>query len=248
MGFPTARRAGRVGALLVAAALLTGCAGTSAAGTSAAGRSGGGAAAHAFHGVEPEILTDRPSFALSDLDGEPYDFLAETGGRPTLLYFGYTSCPDECPTAMADVATALRTAAEVGDEVQVVFVTTDPERDTPAVLRRWLGRFDPRFVGLVGSQAEVDAAQTAVGVAPARPDGVVPTLPGKPDQHEHKPGTAPHSHDGPLGYAVAHANVIFAYDAADRLPVVYPGGVTPADIAADLPALARPAPAQQEDS
>ena len=68
----------------------------------------------------------------------------------------------------------------------------------------------------------------------------MPTLPGKPDQHAHKAGTAPHKHFGPLGYAVTHSAVIFAYDADDRLPVVYPGGVTPSDIAADLPVLAHP--------
>jgi hypothetical protein len=100
-------------------------------------------------------------------------------------------------------------------------------------------------VGLTGTQAEIDAAQRAVGIEPGREDGVVPTLPGKPDEHVHRPGTAPHTHSGPLGYAVTHANVIFGYDTADRLPVLYPGGVTPGDIAADLPLLARPV---KEDS
>ena len=65
------------------------------------------------------------------------------------------------------------------------------------------------------------------------------TVPGHPDEHVEKPGTAPHKHFGPLGYSVAHSAVIYAYDASDRLPVVYPGGITPSDIAADLPVLAR---------
>jgi hypothetical protein len=91
----------------------------------------------------------------------------------------------------------------------------------------------------VGSQAEVDAAQEATGIAPAGREGPIPTLPGQPDAHEHKPGTAPHTHAGPLGYGVGHANVIFAFDTSDRLPVLYPGGVRPSDIAADLPLLAR---------
>jgi hypothetical protein len=60
-----------------------------------------------------------------------------------------------------------------------------------------------------------------------------------PDEHVHAPGTAPHSHAGPLGYGVGHADLIFGYDAADRLAVTYPGGVLPADLAADLPLLAR---------
>lgn len=176
---------------------------------------------------------------LRDTSGERYDFREQTAGRPTLLYFGYTSCPDECPTAMADIAAALRaTPAELRGKTRVVFVTTDPERDTPAVVRRWLDQFSADFVGLVGTQAEVDAAQEALGLAPAQPGEPVPTLPGRPDAHEHAEGTAPHTHFGPLGYGVGHADVIFAFDTDDRLPVRYPGGVRPSDIAADLPLLA----------
>lgn len=220
-------------ALCAAALLLAGCgSGTSSVASSSP------SPAPAWHGVEPDPVPSRPSFVLTTTEGERYDFAARTGGRPTLLYFGYTDCPDECPTAMADIAAALRaTPADLRERVQVVFVTTDPERDDPARLRSWLDQFSRDYVGLVGTQAEIDAAQTATGVRPAKKGGDVPTLPGKPNEHEHKPGTAPHSHDRPLGYAVAHANVIFAFDTSDRLPVLYPGGVRPADIAADLPLL-----------
>ena len=191
-------------------------------------------------------MPERPSFQLTDLSGKRYDFVAETRGKPTLMYFGYTNCPDECPTAMADIATALRqTDAALRDEVEVVFITTDPERDSPAILREWLGAFSTRIIGLTGTQDEIAAAQQAAGIAAAQKGGVVPTLPGKPNEHAHQPGTAPHSHSRPLGYSVEHANVIFGYDAADRLPVLYPGGVTAADIAADLPVLADP-PAQED--
>jgi protein SCO1/2 len=196
-------------------------------------------ASAAFHGNEPPgELPSRPSFVLTDTDGERYDFAEQTGGRPTLLYFGYTNCPDECPTAMADIAAALRGAdPQVAGKTRVVFVTTDPDRDSGPVLRRWLDRFDADVVGLTGTQAEVDAAQEAVGVAPAAKGGPVPTLPGRPDAHVHAEGTAPHTHDGPLGYGVGHADVIFAYDTEDRLPVMYPGGTRPSDLAADLPLL-----------
>jgi len=200
---------------------------------------GGTKAPVAYHGVEPVETVKRPQWVLRDTSGRTFDFQKETGGRPTFVYFGYTHCPDECPTAMADIASALRkTSQEVRDKVKVVFVTTDPARDTAPVLRRWLDQFSTDFIGLLGTAAELDAAQEAAGASPARPEGVAPTLPGRPDAHPHKTGTAPHEHFGPLGYAVAHSAVIFAYDATDRLPVVYPGGVTPADIAADLPALA----------
>lgn len=197
------------------------------------------AAAPAFHGRQPQPVPDRPDFVLRTTRGERYDFGERTGGRPTLLYFGYTSCPDECPTAMADIAAALRaTPADLREQVEVVFVTTDPDRDTPQILRSWLDKFSTEYVGLVGTQAEVDAAQVATGIAAAEKGGQVETLPGKPNEHVHKTGTAPHTHDRPLGYGVGHADVIFAFDSEDRLPVLYPGGVRPSDLAADLPLLA----------
>lgn len=219
-----------------AGVLLTGC-GTAAAPQPAAAPS---TAPAAFHGREPNPVPDRPSFTLRTTSGAPYDFAEETGGKPTLLYFGYTSCPDECPTAMADIAAALRaTPADLREEVEVVFVTTDPDRDTPPILRAWLDQFSQDYVGLVGTQAEVDAAQKATGVAAAQKGGPVETLPGRPNEHVHKKGTAPHSHDRPLGYGVVHTNAIFAFDTRDRLPVLYPAGVRPADLAADLPLLAQ---------
>ncbi|MCW2614015.1 MAG: electron transport protein SCO1/SenC [Frankiales bacterium] len=223
-----------LGAALLGAVLLTGCsAGVTAeqAPTVASGAS--------FHGTEPVSPGTRPSFVLEDTEGRPYDFAVETGGRPTLLYFGYANCPDECPTAMADIAAALRTTpAALREDTVVVLVTTDPDRDTGPVLRRFLDQFSTDFVGLRGTQAQVDAAQTATGVSPAQKGEDVPTLPGRPDQHEHAPGTAAHQHFGPLGYGVGHADVIFAFDSDDRLPVLYDGGVRPSDIAADLPLLA----------
>jgi protein SCO1/2 len=194
-----------------------------------------------YHGVEPQPVPKRPSFVLTTTTGARYDFAQETDGRPTFVYFGYTHCPDECPTAMADIAAALRKVDPgLREKVRVVFVTTDPKRDSAGVLRRWLDQFSPDFIGLLGTDAEVAHAQEVTGIQPAYPEGPVPTLPGNPNEHVHKPGTAPHQHFGPLGYSVAHSSVIFAYNADDRLPVVYPGGVTPSDIAADLPVLANP--------
>jgi protein SCO1/2 len=212
---------------------LAGCGGTSAPKTVALG----------YHGVQPDPQPSRPEFVLTDLHGARYDFRAETKGRPTFLYFGYTHCPDECPTAMADVATALRKAsADVRRRAVVVFVTTDPKRDTPPVLRTWLDQFSTDFVGLLGTDAEIAKAETVAGVAVAEPGPPIPTLPGRPDAHPTEPGTPiTHKHAGPLGYSVTHSAVILAYDADDRLPVLYPGGVTVADIVNDLPLLIDPA-------
>ncbi len=216
---------------LAAALLLSGCsAGITATATPAP---------LPFHGREPLQPSARPAFALTDTSGAAYDFAAETAGKPTLLYFGYTHCPDECPTAMADIAGALRETPEpLRSRTQVVFVTTDPDRDTGPLLRRFLDQFSTEFVGLRGTQAQVDAAAVATGVAAAEKQGEIATLPGKPDQHVHAAGTAEHQHDGPLGYGVGHADTIFAFDTSDRLPVLYDGGRRPSDIAADLPLLA----------
>src|SRR3954462_3888133 len=192
-----------------------------------------------YHGVEPEPVPARPSFLLTDTAGKPYDFGAQTRGHPTLVYFGYTHCPDECPTAMADIASALRrTTPELRKQTRVVFVTTDAKRDSGPVLRQWLDQFSTTFIGLTGTQAELDTAARSAGVPPGEVGPSPSTIPGHPDQHVEKPGTAPHKHFGPLGYSVAHSAVIYAYDASDRLPVVYPGGITPSYIVADLPVLA----------
>jgi protein SCO1/2 len=213
-------------------ALLAGCSAAAPAATGPASTTA------AFHGTEPDRAGPRPSFQLTDTSGAAYDFGVKTRGRPTLLYFGYTNCPDECPTAMADIAAALRQSSrDVRERVVVVFVTTDPERDDPALLRRWLDQFSTDAVGLTGTTAEVAAAQRTMGIAPAGRSEGVATLPGRPDEHEHAPGTAPHTHLGPLGYGVEHRDVIFAFDTADRQPVLYPGGTRPSDIAADLPLL-----------
>lgn len=218
--------------LLLGGVLLTGCAAGAAAPATPT-------AAAAFHGTEPGAERTRPSFVLEDTAGRPYDFSAETGGRPTLLYFGFTNCADECPTAMATIAAALRTTpAELRGQTRVVFVTTDPARDDGSAVRRFLDQWSTEYVGLVGSQAEVDAAQEAVGLSAATRSGEAQTLPGRPDAHEHATGTAPHQHVGPLGYGVAHADVVFAFDAEDRMPVLYDASVRPSDIAADLPLLA----------
>jgi len=219
--------------LLLAAALLTGCSSGAAAPAAPEVVSAG------FHGQEPATDARRPSFVLQDTGGRPYDFAAETGGRPTLVYFGYTNCPDECPTAMADIAAALRaTPSQLRGQTRVVFITTDPDRDTGPVVRRFLDQWSTEFVGLTGTQAQVDAAQEAVGVAAAAKGGDVETLPGRPDEHVHDEGTATHEHAGPLGYGVAHVDLIFAFDTEDRLPVLYSASVRPSDIAADLPLLA----------
>jgi protein SCO1/2 len=107
---------------------------------------------------------DKPDFTLTDTEGNPFDFRKETDGRVTALYFGYTHCPDICPTHMADLASALSAHPDLGRQVQVVFVTVDPARDDAERLRAFLDAFDEDFIGLYGTPAQVDAAsQDALG-------------------------------------------------------------------------------------
>lgn len=84
--------------------------------------------------------------------------LAEFRGKVVVLFFGFTQCPDVCPTTMAEVAQALKTLGEDAGRVQVLMVTVDPERDSAEVLREYVTAFDPRFLGLRGSLEETQAA------------------------------------------------------------------------------------------
>ncbi|HEX5493715.1 MAG TPA: SCO family protein [Mycobacteriales bacterium] len=165
--------AGPVAAVL----LLAGCAGTASPSGPKAGPPVSVSTPRAlFDGAQLATPTRRPSFTLTDTAGRSYDFNARTAGRPTFLYFGYTHCPDVCPTTMANIATALREVpAQIRAKVDVVFVTTDPSRDTPPVVGAWLSHFDGdlarKFVGLTGSQAQLDTAQQAAGVPLAQDGG-----------------------------------------------------------------------------
>lgn len=105
------------------------------------------------------------SEALTQVDGSRWTFSSPTPGRLTLLYFGYTSCPDVCPTTMADLASALtRLPTAVRDKVWVQFVSTDPHRDTPRQIGAWLDGFDPTFHGARGPIATVIRAARVYGV------------------------------------------------------------------------------------
>ena len=106
-----------------------------------------------------------PDLTLTDTAGRPYN-LATSPSRPvTLMFFGYSKCPDVCITVLSDLALALqRLEAADRDHVQVIFVTTDPARDKPAVVRKYLDRFDPTFVGLTGPLATIKQAAGQVGV------------------------------------------------------------------------------------
>lgn len=90
------------------------------------------------------------NFELTGVDGKPRR-LADFAGKLVVVFFGFTQCPDVCPTTLSLMATAMKQLGADADRVQVVFITLDPERDTPAVLGQYVPAFDPRFIGLYGN-------------------------------------------------------------------------------------------------
>ncbi|MFI6084568.1 SCO family protein [Streptomyces sp. NPDC051217] len=127
---------------------------------------------------------EKPNLVLKDTKGKTYDFREETKGKPTLIYFGYTHCPDVCPLTMSNIAIARKALPKADqDKLQVVFVTTDPERDTSAELAKWLpSAGDPSFVGLTGDFPTIQAGarQVGIGIDPAtkEKDGSVVSMHG----------------------------------------------------------------------
>ncbi|MDQ0684893.1 protein SCO1/2 [Streptomyces achromogenes] len=112
----------------------------------------------------------KPALVLTDTRGAAYDLRKETDGHPTLVYFGYTNCPDVCPLTMSNIAVAKKQLPKAEqDELRVVFVTTDPDRDTPAALGAWLKGIDPQVVGLTGKFATIQAAARSLGISVEAP-------------------------------------------------------------------------------
>ena len=113
-------------------------------------------------------LSDQPMAAsqieLATVDGEPWSFTDVAEDRLTLLFFGYTSCPDVCPMTMAEISLGLEQAGEDADGFDVVMVSSDPARDTDEQLRSWLDRFDPEFEGVRGDADETVAAAQDYGI------------------------------------------------------------------------------------
>ncbi|OEV12193.1 SCO family protein [Streptomyces nanshensis] len=108
----------------------------------------------------------KPDLTLTDTHGEKYDLIEETKGKPVLLYFGYTHCPDICPLTMSNVAVARHKLPEkLRKKLKVVFVTSDPKRDDPKELGSWLRGQDPSFIGLTGDFDTIQAGARTVGVS-----------------------------------------------------------------------------------
>ncbi len=157
---------------------------------------------------------EKPDFVLASSSEEPFSFREDTEGFVTLLFFGYTHCPDVCPIHTANIAAVLSTLPpRVANRVKVVMVSTDPERDTPERLRQWLDNFNPSFVGLRGTLDEVNEIQQGLGLPPA-------SMYGEGED-----------------YSLGHSARVIAFTLDNRAHVSYPFGIRQTDWAHDLPEL-----------
>ena len=155
------RRRGAAGAavltLALASAFIAGC-----------DRAPGGGPA--FKAIDVSGADFGRELALPDAAGRPRS-LADFRGKVTVIFFGYAQCPDVCPTTLAELAQARRALGPAGQDVQGVFVTVDPERDTPEMLKAYVASFDPSFVALRGSPEQTREAAKAFKIFYARVPG-----------------------------------------------------------------------------
>lgn len=108
----------------------------------------------------------KPNLVLTDTQGKKYDLRERTKGKPTLIYYGYTHCPDVCPLTMSNIAIAEKKLPKADqDKLQVIFITTDPEQDTAAELAKWLpSAGDASFIGLTGDFGAIQAGARQMGI------------------------------------------------------------------------------------
>jgi protein SCO1/2 len=159
---------------------------------------------------------ESPQFNLKDPGGRPRS-LADFRGRVVVVFFGFVHCPDACPTELFKLALVMKQLGAVGDRIQVLFITLDAERDTPAVLKSYVSAFDPRFVALTGTNLEIDAAAASFFVQYA------------------KVGNG-------ADYSIDHSTSTYVIDAAGRLRLIGGMKTTAGDYAHDLSLLAAAPP------
>lgn len=149
-------------------------------------------------------------FSLPDVDGRMRS-LQDFRGKAVVVFFGYTQCPDVCPTTLAEIASAKQLLGPDGEKVQGVFITVDPERDTPEVLKAYVGNFGPDFVALRGSPEQIAATAKDFKVYYKKVDGKTPTT-----------------------YTMDHSAASFVYDPQGRLRLYSRYGTGPQALADDL--------------
>jgi protein SCO1 len=166
---------------------------------------------YTFRGIVSQERPRAADFTLTAHTGKRIG-LHGFDGKVRLLYFGYTHCPGICPTTLAEIGAALRALApRQSARIQVLFVSVDPERDTPQRLAAYLGHFGSSFVGLTGSTAEIARVAAAYGIYYRVTDG--PT---------------------PAEYLVDHTSAVIVIDEAGSVRLLFPFGTAAPDMAEDL--------------
>jgi protein SCO1/2 len=168
-----------------------------------------------LHGVLLDSTTPAADFTLTAAEGRQVS-LRDFRGKIVLLYFGYTFCPDVCPATLAEVRIALEALGTEADDVQLIMVSVDPERDTPERLAQYVQRFNPTFLGVTGSIAEVEEAAIPFGITFRKEAGSAAT-----------------------GYLVSHSAHLLALDRNGQTRMTIPFGVTGEELASDLRYLLR---------
>jgi protein SCO1/2 len=203
------RRSARLAAIGIAVVVLSACNSDTNSDADAISNDG-------YRGRLLQQPREKVDFSLQDTKGETFNFREQTDGYVTLLFFGYTHCPDVCPIHMANIAAVLKDYPyDLRQQFKVVFVTTDPERDTPQRMRQWLDNFDPTFIGLWGDHEKVNEIATSLGLPPS---------------------VILESEGG--DYTVGHSAHVMVFTKDNLSHLLYPFGTRQADWAHDLPGLA----------
>ncbi len=170
---------------------------------------------YSYHGLLTESKNPVTDFELVGPGGKPVK-LSDFRGKLVVIYFGYTFCPDACPTTLAELARGMKKLGTDAEAVQVLLITVDPERDTPEVLAQYVAHFDPRFLGLGGTPEQIAAAAKPLGIYYQKQAGTVAT-----------------------GYGIDHTATVSVIDQRGVLRLVFPYGTPGEDIASDLTTLLR---------
>lgn len=155
-------------------------------------------------------------FALTDHNGQPRT-IKDFAGKVVVLFFGYTQCPDVCPTSMAELAEVKKLLGKDGERLQGLFVTVDPQRDTPEVLKGYMANFDPTFLALYTTPEKLEALAKEYKVYYKKVDGKTPT-----------------------SYTMDHSAGSYVYDTQGKLRLYTRYGTGAAPLAADIKLLLQP--------
>ena len=166
-----------------------------------------------LHGIVVDPASDAPVVRITGADGVVFDLDKERGSHSVVLYFGYTHCPDVCPATLADWARVKKALGTAAADVHFVFVSEDPERDSPLLARDYARQFDASFIGLAPTASQVDSLKTSWGFAVTR-------------------DSTPEMKTGE--YAVTHPAGSFVIDRAGRIREIFPPDTKADDMAADL--------------